>query len=586
MPITDPDKNRNTMALPAKQQSVSLITLCLMALVVGSVTGLGAVTLRALIGLLHNLFFFGDFSFAYDANQLTPLSPWGPWIILVPVIGGLGVVYLVKNFAPEARGHGVPEVMDAIYYREGRIRPMVVLIKSLASALSIGCGAAVGREGPIIQIGSAIGSTIGQRWRLANWQTITLVAAGAGAGIAATFNTPLGAVMFAVELMLPEVSSRTFLPVVLATGAATYVGRIFFGLQPAFLVPVMNLPDILLPTSFSFLPIYVLLGIICGFAAWAFVALLYRIEDMFEAIPGGPYVQSVIGMGAIGLLLYGLSISVGNYYVDGVGYGTIQAILTNSMTSVWLMGLLFVAKILATSISLGAGASGGIFSPSLFIGATLGGSFGALLAVLWPELGFNPVQFAIIGMAAIVGGSTGAAMTAIFMIFEMTANYSVIVPGIIAVACAIGVRRTLSSENIYTLKLARRGHYVPKDRHTNMLLVRQASDVMQPITSVMDITADAPGAAEPGYMLVTRGRHIVGVRSPGQSDGTDHGALHRRYVIAREKDIMTNVLNRMGERGRKYALVVRGEGIPHASNVIGVIGPSEVAAQMMKQFRS
>src|SRR5208282_3886443 len=150
------------------------------------------------------LFFLGRLTVFYDANVHTPPSPWGAFVILVPVIGGMGVVFLVEKFAPEARGHGVPEVMDAIYYKEGRIRPVVAAVKSLASALSIGSGAAVGREGPIIQIGASLGSTIGQIIPLAAWQRITLVAAGAGAGIAATFNTPIGGVMFAVELMMPE----------------------------------------------------------------------------------------------------------------------------------------------------------------------------------------------------------------------------------------------------------------------------------------------------------------------------------------------------------------------------------------------
>lgn len=166
------------------QKSVSLISLSIMAIVVGCVTGLGAVVLRTLMALLHNALFLREFSFYYDANQLTPASPWGPWIILVPVIGGLGTVWLVRTFAPEAKGHGVPEVMNAVYYQEGRIRPMVVVVKSLASALSIGSGAAVGREGPMIQIGSALGSSVGQFGRLCSWQRITLVAAGAGAGIA------------------------------------------------------------------------------------------------------------------------------------------------------------------------------------------------------------------------------------------------------------------------------------------------------------------------------------------------------------------------------------------------------------------
>lgn len=218
-----------------RTRGIGLFALSLLALVVGGVAGIGAVFFRALIALIHNLAFYGNMSIEFDANQFDAASPWGAGIILVPVIGGLIVVFLVNNFAPEARGHGVPEVLDAIYYKEGKIRPVVAAIKTLASAFSIGTGAAVGREGPIIQIGSTLGSSLDQLVSMAPWQRITLVAAGAG--IAATFNTPIGGVMFAIELMLPELSARTFLPVALATGAATYIGRIFLGLAPAFVVP-------------------------------------------------------------------------------------------------------------------------------------------------------------------------------------------------------------------------------------------------------------------------------------------------------------------------------------------------------------
>jgi chloride channel protein, CIC family len=169
-----------------------LFRLSLIAIFVGIVTGIGAIAFRGLIGFIHNLFFLGRLSFFYDANSFTPPSPWGVFVILVPVLGALIVTLLVTKFAPEARGQGVPEVMDAIYYAEGRIRPVVAAVKSLASAVAIGTGSAVGREGPIIQIGASLGSTIGQIIPLAAWQRITLVAAGAGAGIAATFNTPIG----------------------------------------------------------------------------------------------------------------------------------------------------------------------------------------------------------------------------------------------------------------------------------------------------------------------------------------------------------------------------------------------------------
>jgi chloride channel protein, CIC family len=301
---------------------LGLLRLSLLAIVVGVITGFGAVVFRALIGFIHNAAFLGVLTVNYDASVFTPPSPWGAFIILVPVIGGLIVTFLITNFAPEARGHGVPEVMDAIYYKEGVIRPVVAVIKSLASALSIGTGAAVGREGPIIQIGSAIGSTLGQIVRMAPWQRITLVAAGAG--IAATFNTPIGGVMFAIELMTPELSARTFLPVALATGTATFIGRIFFGIYPAFVIPKELLAS-QAPASLPSLLLYALLGALIGLAAASFIRTLSFAETIFERI-ANPYVRNVIGMLAIGVLIYVLLRTADHYYVEGVGYSTIQAI--------------------------------------------------------------------------------------------------------------------------------------------------------------------------------------------------------------------------------------------------------------------
>ena len=245
-------------------------------------------------------------------------------------------------------------------------------MKSLASAISIGTGAAVGREGPIIQIGASLGSSLGQFIAMAPWQRITLVAAGAGAGIAATFNTPIGGVMFAIELMLPEISARTFLPVALATGTATFIGRIFLGLQPAFDVPGALL-DSDRPASLAALLLYALLGALMGLAATAFIKGLSLAEIVFERIHNG-YVRHAIGMLLIGAMMYVLLRTNGQYYVDGVGYATIQAILTGSLVLPGLLALLFVAQIVRDLDQPRFGRLGGIFSPSLFMGATIGRS--------------------------------------------------------------------------------------------------------------------------------------------------------------------------------------------------------------------
>ena len=581
---------------------LGLLRLSLLAIVVGVITGFGAVLFRALIGLIHNIAFLGSFSVPYDASVFTPVGPWGAFIILVPIIGGLFVTFLITNFAPEARGHGVPEVMDAIYYKEGVIRPVVAVIKSLASACSIGTGAAVGREGPIIQIGAALGSTLGQIVRMAPWQRITLVAAGAGAGIAATFNTPIGGVMFAIELMMPELSARTFLPVALATGTATFVGRIFFGIHPAFAIPNALLAS-QAPASLPALVLYALLGAIIGLAAAAFVRGLSLSEDIFERI-ANPYLRTIVGMLIIGVGMYALLRAAGHYYVEGVGYSTIQAILTGNLSFPALLVLLFAAKLAATSVSLGAGASGGIFSPSLFMGATIGGAFGLIVNAIWPVADFGDATCAIIGMAARVGGGTGAAMTAGTMIFEMTRDYDLVMPSIIAVALAIGVRRLLSAENIYTIKLVGRGHFVPKALHANMFLVRRAREVMEHDLSVLPADADFDAflrqhAGERGFkhVVVKRGNHIAGVVrvNIGLRRGVEQAysgvrfedVVQRNFTVAHEGDIMFDVVQRMARHDAIMAVVVKDRSRGRPTDIVGIISKEHIAdsvAESIKPF--
>jgi CIC family chloride channel protein len=583
------------------ERTLGLLALSLLAVFVGVVTGFGAVLFRELIGLIHNLLYYGHLSSVYDANVYDRPSPWGAGIILVPVLGGLGVVLLVSKFAPEARGHGVPEVMDAIFYRDGRIRPVVAAIKSLASGLSIGSGAAVGREGPIIQIGATLGSTAGQLIRMSPWQRITLVAAGAGAGIAATFNTPIGGVMFAVELLLPEVSVRTFLPVALATGTATFVGRGLLGARPAFDVP-SKLFLTSAPASLDAVLLCAVLGACCGAAATAFIRGLHGTEQWFERFHN-PYLRHAIGMTAVGVMMYAFLLGSGHYRIDGVGYSTIQDILLGGMVAGPFMLLLFVSKLAATSLSLGTGSSGGIFSPSLFMGATLGGALGALAHAFLPVPDVTVPAFAMVGMAAMVGGATGAAMTAVTMIFEMTRDYDIVMPMIVAVAVSIGVRRMLSAENIYTIKLVGRRHFIPKAMHANMFLVRPAGDVMEedfqllPSSMGFDeflrLREDKEGALR--HIVVTEGERIVGTLRvntalrqglEGAYTGVTLGEVaNERFTIAHENDIMFDVIQRFWRRKGAMIVVVRGSGVPRASDVVGIVTKEHIADSVAESVR-
>ena len=581
---------------------INLIYLSGLALVIGIVTGLGAVAFRALIGLVHNLFFLGRFSIPYDASVFTPPSPWGALVILVPVVGGLGVTFLVANFAPEAKGHGVPEVMDAIYYQGGVIRPVVAVVKSLASALAIGSGAAVGREGPIIQIGSALGSTFGQVVRMAAGQRITLVAAGAGAGIAATFNTPIGGVLFATELMMPEISVNTFLPVAIATGTATYLGRLFFGAQPAFLIPqsLASLPSH--PTTAVTLVLYAVLGAITGVTAALMIKSLHWAEDAFDRIPGR-YGRHALGMVLVGILIYVLHLTAGHYYVEGVGYSTIQATLLGQMSTAPLFLLmLFLAKLVATSLSLGSGSSGGVFSPSLYMGAMVGAAFASLITAIAPDAPVSLPAFAMVGMGAMVGGGTGAAMTSVTMIFEMTRDYEIVLPMILAVALSLFVRRLISRENIYTLKLVRRGHPIPKAMHANMFLVRSAAEVMErdvlvlgAETSFDSFLAMPQAAGGLRHVIVTRGNRIRGAlrintdlrRAIGKSNTeTTLGEIaSRSFTIVREGDAVFDVIARIWRKRATMAIVIGQDGLPRTDRILGVITKEHVADSVASSVR-
>jgi chloride channel protein, CIC family len=580
------------------ERRVNLLVLCVLALVVGVMTGCGAVALRALIGFFHNVFYNGTLSLSYDANASEGPSRFGDLVFLSPILGGLVVVFLVERFAPEAKGHGVPEVMDAVFYKRGNIRGKVAIVKALASALSIGSGAAVGREGPIIQIGAALGSAFAQAIKLSTWQKITLLSAGAGAGIAATFNTPLGGVLFALEILLPEVSNRTFLPVVIATGAATTIGRILIGPNPAFTVSDIQF-SLAQAMGLQEAIAFVLLGVSCGVASWAFIRLLVVMEDGFPKLPGNVYAQNAIGMTTIGLMMVALTHAFGHSYVDGVGYSVIQSILDQKMTAVGLLALLFVLKMLATTISLGCGASGGIFSPSLYLGATLGAAFAAAAGSVLPHAGLTIPSAAIIGMAAMVGAGTGGVMTAIVMVFEMTRDYAIIVPVIVAVAVAAGVRRSLIGETIYTIKLRHRGHRIPKERHINLYLVKQAEDIMERrfiVAKAGTTLKEAMVADETDDLravIVEREGRIVGLIPPRSGLWREvrnnpsllvERFIESRVVVCRDNDLLSLVFARLKRHRSGAAIIFHGVKRPRVSDIVGIITKRAIADAVIDSY--
>lgn len=574
------------MVTPVRDQvALRPLALWFVAILIGIVAGLGAVAFRALIALVHNLFFLARFSFSYDATLHTPPSPWGPFIILAPVVGAVCVAFLVKNFAPEAKGHGVPEVMDAIYYDKGIIRPIVALVKSVASAISIGSGGSVGREGPIIQIGAAFGSTVGQLLRLSPWQRITMIAAGTGGGIAATFNTPVGGVLFALEMTMHEVSARTLVPVAIATATATYIGRVFFGLHPSFLIPAFQAPYFHLAKPWVLIS-YVGLGVLMGLVSALFIHSIYGFEKFFETrIKGGYYVQHGLGMLAVGVMMYAMLAWFGHYYIQGVGYATIQDILSGGQSTLYLLVLLFALKLIATSLTLGSGASGGIFSPALYLGATLGLAYGIVLKHFFPSLDISAPGFAVAAMGGVVGGATGAAMAAIVMIFEMTMDYRVIIPMTITVALSYAVRRMLVRDSIYTRKLSLRGHTMPEALQSNFHFVRRADGIMDRKFIVANVSAPiaevvkSPGDPARTVIVTDDQENIIGVVvldqygeiGRGNPAGSLKSIAHADYVLVSPAAPFVEILSAMRYKHASIALVTSNGESPHKSRVEGVI---------------
>lgn len=443
--------------------------LAALALLVGVGAGLGAIAFRYLILAFTELCtgHSDPSALGHFTNPHVPLL--GPYVVLVvPVIGGLLYGPLVYRFAPEARGHGVPEVMLAVHSEEGRIRSRVPVVKALASALCIGAGGSVGREGPIVQIGSAIGSGIGQVTRVAGQEMRLLVACGAAGGIAATFNAPIAGVFFALELILRDFQTRSFGVVVLSAVVATAVGRIAFGSEAFLALPAFHV------VSGLEYPIYALLGIAGALVGLAFVRVLYGAEDLADRVWRGPaWLRPAIG----GLLLGCLLLALPEMY--GVGYPVLEGAIAGRYALAFLLALL-AGKILATSLTLSIGGSGGVFAPSLFMGAMLGSAFGVVVHAALPAATASAGAYGLVGMAAVFAAAGRAPITAVIIVFELTGDYSIILPLMLAVVVATGISRRLSADSIYTLKLRRRGIDIEQPASAPAFAGMVVGDVMGP----------------------------------------------------------------------------------------------------------
>ncbi len=436
------------------------------AVAVGLAGAAGAIVFRFLIRLIQASFFEGTegvvgifeadvLAEASDPLNLAERLDWW-WRVLIPTVGGLIVGPLIYFFAREAKGHGVPEVMAAIALRGGVIRKRVVAVKALASAISIGSGGSVGREGPIVQIGAALGSTIGQWLKVPASQLRTIVGCGAAAGIAATFNAPIAGALFAAEVIVGNFAVAQLTPIVISSVVATVASRFILGNNPAFPVPPYELVS-----PWELLP-YMVIGLLAGLIALAFMFSLYAAEDLFEKIKLPEWSKAAVG----GLLVGVIGIWLPNIF--GVGYSTISMALTGTLP-VTLLGILLLAKIAATSITIGSGGSGGIFAPSLFIGAMAGGFLGTFVHAWFPDSTASSGAYALVTMGAVVAAATHAPISAILIIFELTQTINIIPPLMAACVMSTLVATFLHRDSIYTMKLRRRGIDLYEEDSRNLL---------------------------------------------------------------------------------------------------------------------
>jgi len=432
-----------------------------LAALVGVAGGFGAILFRWMVN------FFQGFVIGHGEDTVVLLMavPWWQKLLL-PVVGGAIVGPLVHFGAPEAKGHGVPEVLDAMVFKKGVIRPVVAAVKIVASAITIAFGGSVGREGPIVQIGAGMASTMGQWLRFSPQRLRTLIGCGAAAGIAATFNAPIAGAFFALEILMRDFALVTFSPIIVSSVVATAVSREFLGANPSFQVP-----DFAMESSLE-LPFYLLMGLVVGLVAMVYVKTLYATEDYFDNLRIPPWSKPALGGLALGLLLIRFP------QVYGVGYSSMVEALNGHM-ALELMAVLVLVKLAAVDLTLGSGASGGIFAPALYLGGMTGGAFGAALMFIFPGAHHAVGTFAMAGMAAMVGAATGGPLTAILILFEMTGQYQVIMPLMLASIGAALTYRSVMSDTIFTLKFTRQGRQLHFGRESAILRSFHVEDIME-----------------------------------------------------------------------------------------------------------
>lgn len=544
------------------------------ALLIGLIGGLVAEGLLELIYFFTNLCFYGRFSFAITSPAHNHL---GLWVILIPTIGGLLVGAMVYYWEPTLKGHGIPEAMEAVLFSHSRMRLRVAFLKPLATALAIGTGGPFGAEGPIIQTGAAFGSLFGQAVGLTPYYRRVLLAAGAAAGMAATFTAPLAGILVAVELLLFEFRARSFIPVSLAAAVATGVRIEFVGWAPLFPTAAYKI------TGINELWLFGAMGILMGLVGIAMIRALFWIEDFFDHLP---IKRALIWSPAIGAALLGV---IGYFYpqVFGTGYDTIRDILNNRLSPPDLVGV-SIAKFWALVISLGSGTTGGVFAPSLIVGGGIGGAYALACQHFFPHVVSNPAFYALVAMAAVFGGIARAPFTSIVFLFELSHNPNSLLPLIVCVMISDGFVRLFSRDSIMTGKLVKRGLIVLQDYSVPVLMRARIDQVMRKQFSVIQADVELrtilqKAAPENVELLpvVEKDGSLLGIVEPHdllKVDTQDHHFTMRElarqdYVRAYPGELVDRVNRQMLLQNVENVIVVESRQSPKP---IGIVRANDI----------
>jgi chloride channel protein, CIC family len=478
----------------------------LLAALVGVIAGIVAFLLYNLIGLFTNLSFYHVWSFHFRSpaeNQL------GPWVIVIPVIGGIIVGFMAKYGSEKIKGHGIPEAMEAVLTSKSRIEAKVAILKPISAAIAIGTGGPFGAEGPIIQTGGAFGSLVGQMVSTTAAERKVLLACGAGAGMAATFNTPIAGVILAIELLLFEFRGRSFVPLVIATTLATSIRQFLLGTGSMFHVQPM---DFGIPGA---LPYYLVLGVLCGAAAIAFTKSLYFIEDAFDRLPISELWHPAIGALALGIIGFFVP------RVLGVGYDTLGDILNNGL-ALKLLILVALCKAVALLLSLGSGTSGGLLAPMFMSSAAMGGVFAVVVNQIIPGAHLSPGACALVAMGAVFGAASRATFAFIVFAFEIVRDYNAVLPLMLVSVIAYAIALRYLPNSIMTEKLARRGLQTNQDYEMNSLKQLRVAEVMVSDVATVDPAETVLAAADrfaSGDLKASRHHALPIVDSTGRLQG-------------------------------------------------------------------